>query len=508
MKNGLVSLKALGLAAALALPVSGPALAGKKDDILHVVWRVSVPNLDPQHNNLREGVVVGQLVWDTLVYKNPDSGAFEPLLADSWNWVDNTTIEFKLKRGVKFHNGDDFSADDVVYTLNYVANPASKLSVPGNGSWIEKAEKVDDFTVRVTLKKPFPAAMEYFAVPLLIYPAKYHAKVGPEGMGKAPVGTGPYKAVTIDGVKRYLLERNEAGVPGSPKGRAKIGKVEIRTVTDSAAEVVELLAGRADWIWKFNSDQFDKLGKMPRIAASRDESMRIGFLLLDAVAPGDNPLAKQQVRQAINHAIDREKFVKYLVQGSARVIDAPCYPAQFGCDMAAAVRYAYDPAKAKALLAEAGYPNGFTTQMVGFRSAQWTAAIQNDLAAVGIKAQVSMVEGAVLVEKTKKGEAPVAHWDWGSLSVNDASAVLPNFFGDEGYDRAQDKEVKALLDKAGSSVDQAERKALYARAIKLITERAYSVPLHTFTINYAYNRELDFKAYPDELPRFYQYGWK
>lgn len=327
-------------------------------------------------------------------------------------------------------------------------------------------------------------------------------------MGKAPVGTGPYKAVTIDGVKRYVLERNEAGVPGSPKGRAKIGKVEIRTVTDSAAEVVELLAGRADWIWKFNSDQFDKLGKMPRIAASRDESMRIGFLLLDAVAPGDNPLAKQQVRQAINHAIDREKFVKYLVQGSARVIDAPCYPGQFGCDMAAAVRYAYDPTKAKALLAEAGYPNGFTTQMVGFRSAQWTAAIQNDLAAVGIKAQVSMVEGAVLVEKTKKGEAPVAHWDWGSLSVNDASAVLPNFFGDEGYDRAQDKEVKALLDKAGSSVDQAERKALYAQAIKLITERAYSVPLHTFTINYAYNRELDFKAYPDELPRFYQYGWK
>lgn len=194
MKNGLVSLKALGLAAALALTVSGPALAGKKDDILHVVWRVSVPNLDPQHNNLREGVVVGQLIWDTLVYKNPDSGAFEPLLADSWNWVDNTTIEFKLKRGVKFHNGDDFGADDVVYTLNYVANPASKISVPGNGSWIEKAEKVDDFTVRVTLKKPFPAAMEYFAVPLLIYPAKYHARSGRKAWARrrsAPALTRP-----------------------------------------------------------------------------------------------------------------------------------------------------------------------------------------------------------------------------------------------------------------------------------------------------------------------------
>lgn len=502
--------RALALTTALALSggMAGPAHADKASDTLNIVWRTSVPNLDPQHNNLREGVVIAQLVWDTLVHRNPETGAYEPLLAEKWEWKDDQTIEFELKQGVKFQNGDPFSADDVVYTLNYVANPDNKIATPGNGNWIDKAEKVDDFKVRVHLKRPFPAAMEYFAVPLVIYPAKYHQEVGPEGMGKAPVGTGPYKVTSVEGTQRYMLERNPEGVPGSPKGEAKIGKIEIRAVTDSAAEVLELLSGRADWIWKFNSDQFDKLDALPRVDATREESMRIDFLVLNALGAGDNPLAKAEVRQAINHAINREKFVEFLVQGDARAIDVPCYPGQFGCDTAAAVSYAYDPDKARALMAEAGYGDGVKMKMLGSRSAQWAAAIQSDLAAVGIDVDLSMVEGAVLAEMTKKGETAIAQWDWGSLSINDVSAILPLFFGDGGYDRSQDAEVKALLDEAGGTVDTQKRKDLYSQAIKLITERAYSVPLHTFVVNYAYNSDLNFTAYPDEIPRFYSYSWK
>jgi peptide/nickel transport system substrate-binding protein len=488
-----------------------PSNAGKADDTLHIVWKESVPNIDPYFNQLRSGYIIASLAMDTLILKNPDTGKFEPLLATSWEWIDNTTLRFKLRDGVKFHNGEVFDADDVVYTLNFIADSSNHILLPNLG-FIKGAKKVDPLTVDVELKNPFPAALEYFASIIAIYPNEYHSKVGPEGMGKHLVGTGPYIVKEIDGISHYLLVRNENYFADGAKGKPAIGKIDIRVVNDESTELLEFMSGKADWIWKFNADQVPLLQAQPNVTANLYESMRTGFLNLNIVGDGtskDNPLAKVKVRQAIAHAINKEELVKYLVQGEARVLDVPCFPTQWGCDEDAAVKYDYDPEKAKELLKEAGYPNGFSTQVIGARNAQWVAKVQEDLTKVGIDAKGSVIQGATLVDLFGQGQVPIGYWDWGSYSIMDAAAVLPAFFGGQSSsDRTGDKEVAGLVMKANEELDTEKRKALYDQAIKLITERALQIPLHSFVVPYAFINELDFKAYPDEMPRFYWAKWK
>ena len=233
-------------------------------------------------------------------------------------------------------------------------------------------------------------------------------------------------------------------------------------------------------------------------------------LVLDAAgrSGAGNPLTKQKVRQAILHAIDRKSFVESLVQGDARVIHAPCFPTQLGCDDSGAPKYAYDPKKAKQLLTEAGYPNGFKTQLMAFRSRTWTEALQQDLKAVGIDAEVQMLPVATLIQRFQKGETPIYQGDWGSFSINDASAIISTFFKGSEDDYARDDQVKAWLDAADNSNDVAVRKENYKKAVNRIMEQAYWVPLNTFVTNYAHVADLDFRAYKDEIPRYFVYSWK
>ena len=489
---------------------SMPANAQKSTDTLRIVLRDAVTNVDPYYNQLRTGVVIAHQSWDNLVYRDPDTFAVKPLLATSWKVVDDTTLEFALRRGVKFHNGDAFTADDVVYTLNLVSAADSKISTPSNANWIDKAEKIDDFNVRLKLKKPTPAALEYMAMVLVIYPNAYREKVGPDGYAKAPVGAGPYKITKVE-AGQIDFERFADYYAGSPKGKPAIGKMQVRFVPDAATEMTELLAGRADFIWNFNPDQFDNIGRMPTLQALRQESMRVGFLRMDTAGDRDTnkPLTNLKVRQAIFHAIDREQIAKQLVQGGSRVPPAPCFPSQFGCDGEAAMKYAYDPAKAKALLAEAGYPNGFETELVTYVLPQWAASVQGYLGAVDIKAKISQLQVQALVQRCQgRGECPIDMGSWGSYSINDVAAVMPVFLGGGVDDHAKDAEIEKLLTTAGTTMNADTRKSNYSLAIKLAMERAYWVPLHTYVTTYGLSKTLALKTYADELPRFWLSKWQ
>ena len=144
--------------AALALPSA--AFANKANDTLVYASDSEPENISPYHNNLREGVIIAHLVWDTLVYRNPKTGEYEPELATSWKWVDPVTLELSLRKGVTFQDGSPFTADDVVFTFNYVLTPEAKVVTKQNVEWMAGADKVDDYTVRVRLKGPFPAALK------------------------------------------------------------------------------------------------------------------------------------------------------------------------------------------------------------------------------------------------------------------------------------------------------------------------------------------------------------
>jgi peptide/nickel transport system substrate-binding protein len=504
--RSVIWLAGLLLAACLG---AAPAVAQKSADTLRISWRDAIPNLDPYHNPLRAGLVVARQTFDGLVYRDPDSFTIKPLLAVSWKYVDDTTLEFELRRGVKFHDGSAFSADDVVYTLNAILTDP-QVSVPSNYEWLAGVEKVDDYRVRVKLKWVFPAALEYIAMVLPILPKAFRERVGTDAYAKAPVGAGPYRFARIDDATEIDLERFDDYYPDSPKGKPAIRWLVIHEVADAATELADLLGGRADWIWNFDADNFAIIAKLPTLEAVRTESMRLGYLSMDAAGRtgADNPFTRLKVRQAVFYAIDRQAIVKNLVQGLSRVPDAPCYPTQFGCDAWAAVRYDYNPAKAKQLLAEAGYPNGFDTDIVSYVLPQYSGAVQAYLRAVGINANVITLQVAAALQRITEGKAAMALGTFGSYSINDVSAILPYFFGGGGNDYARNPELEKLVGQGGASINPDQRRRNYIQAIHLVTEQAYWLPLNTYLTTYGFSRQLNFKPFPDEIPRFYLSSWK
>jgi peptide/nickel transport system substrate-binding protein len=497
--------------AAAALAVASPASAQKSADTLRIMFVDAVPNIDMYFNSQRTGLILAHQAWDMLVHRDPATFEIKPALATDWKFTDDKTLDLTIRQGVKFHDGSTLSPDDVVYTINMAANPESKVATPSNYAWIDKAEKTGDWTVRIKMKKPTPAALEYLAMVTPIHPKAYREKVGPEEFARKPVGAGPYKIVKNEQGKEVVFERFEGYWAGSPKGKPAIKTLHVRFVPDLATEVTELLAQRADWIWNINPDQADSINKTPYLQAVRQESMRVGYLSIDAAgrSGAGNPLTKLKVRQAIWHAIDRKAMADKLIGGGSRVPPAPCFPTQFGCDAAAAVKYDYDPAKAKALLAEAGFANGFDIEFVTYvQPTSWSAAIQNYLQAVGIRPKITQLQVAAAIQKSWRGENPLYHGSWGSYSINDVSAILPVMFGGGNDDYARDPELIKLVEAGGATADKEARKKAYSAAIKRATENAYWLPLFTYVNTYAFAKQLEFKTFPDELPRFYLAKWK
>jgi peptide/nickel transport system substrate-binding protein len=490
----------------LAVPL---AQAGKDTDTLNILHPVELSSVDNYFNTDRLGVVLCHHLWDSLLYRDYKTGEYKPSLATSWKFVDSKTLEFELRQGVKFHNGDEFDADDVVYTLNWVSDPKNGVKTQNNVNWIEKCEKLGKFKVRVKTKKIFPAAPAYIAGVMAIYPHKYYSKVGPEGMAIKPVGTGPYKGVEVIPGKSITLAKNENYFAASPKGQPSIGKLHIRFISEVNTEIAELMSGRADWIWRVPQDQAERLAKMPRITVETADTMRVFFLPFDAAnKKGRNsPLNKLKVRQAICYAIDRATIRNTLVKGASRLINSACYPSQFGCTDDV-FKYEYNPAKAKKLLAEAGYPNGFEMEYYGWRERPEMEAVMGYLNAVGIKVKIQWMQYAAVREKIRAGEVDMSHNNWGSFSIPDASAFTGNFFGGTADDNARDPEVIKWLKIADTSIDPEVRKKNYKLALERIAEQAYCLPLWSANMNYAFTKDLNFTAQSDEIPRFYNASWK
>jgi peptide/nickel transport system substrate-binding protein len=507
-----MSLRGKCLAAAMFVAAGfsmSPALSNKANDTLNIAWDAQLENADKYYNTSREGVLLASMVWDLLIERDPVTMEYKPSLATAWRWDGDMALEFDLRKGVKFHDGQPFDADDVVYTLNFAANPENKSLSPTNTSWIKNVEKIDQFKVRINFRKTFPAALEFLAGPLPIYPHLYYSKVGPKGMAQQPIGSGPYKVQGLEAGKSITLVKNTDYWGDSPKGRPQIGKIVVTFPPEKTTQIAGLLSGSLDWIWYVPTDQVRNLERSKGVTIASGETMRIGYLSLDAAGrSGKSPLQDVRVRQAIAHAINRAEFTKAFFPPSANVLKAPCFPTQFGCYQGAKV-YEYDLAKAKALMKEAGVAEGFNTTLYAYRQPpSWAEAIAGSLSQIGIKASVQILQYPAFRTKNHEGVTPISFGDWGSNSINDGSAVFGNFFGATPDNFTGDKELQTWVDEAGSRSDPKKREEFYKLAIDRIIEQMYMLPMNSFGVYYAYSSELNFVPYKDEIPRYYLYSWK
>lgn len=509
----LAPLAAWVLVGAPALAIT-PALADKKSDTL--VWATDRENpiADPYYLNTRDLVIIGHHAWDTLVWSDPTTGEIKPLLATHWEWVNDTTLEFQLRDDVKFHSGKVLDADDVAYTLNFVTDRNHAVLNFTLLEWIRTVEKIDARRVRVHLKRPFPAALSYLAGAGFIMQDGHYdqAPARPDGKkdfgaGK-PNGTGPYRIAEVKPGDSITLVKNADYFRGGPKGTPSISTVRMRTVKDQNTRIAELLTGGVDWIWEVPKDIADRIKGDPAIVVENGKTLRVGYLAFDVTGTSEaNHFTDRRVRQAIAHAINRQQIAKTAMGDAAAVIDAACHPDQFACASDVA-KYDYDPARAKALLKEAGYPDGFAFDFYAFRDREQSEAMIGDLTRVGLKPRLNYLQYTAFLEASRKGRVPVGFSTWGSNSISDVSAITAKFFTGGPDDVARDEQVIKGIEAADAQTDPAKRKALWHKVLERIAAEAYWVPLYTYSKYYAFSKDLDFKPTADEIPQFFAAKWR
>jgi peptide/nickel transport system substrate-binding protein len=472
-----------------------PAIAGKKDDNFRFAFAREVDTLNVIHLSQTEVMMLSRVLYDTLLYTDPKTGSVSGLLATSWNWIDENTVEFDLRKGVRFHNGEEFDADDVVATVGYVTDFNNKFRAQRSRfGWIKKAEKLDKYKVRLQSKRPFPIAEEILSGHLIMWPNEYTAKHGHIIHTTKPVGTGPYKLAETEPGKKVTLKANKDYYDG-PKPKALIGTITARFIPEIQTRVAEILAGGIDFIQNVPEDQAKNLSLNPNIEVIHGATPRITWLSLDTMGrSGDTPLKQLKVRRAISHAINRESIVKNLVGGISKPIHSHCHPDQFLC-IQDVTTYPYDPAKAKRLLAEAGYAGGFSIRLIAGDATLRAIgeAIQEDLRTIGVQVKFETYTMPTFIKTVRQGKSNMSLLGFGG-GTYDVYLALPNFFllGQKAAYVA-DKQVDDWLKKAGNTRDNKVRRGLYDKIFKRITDQAYTVPLYANSINYVFSKEVDFK---------------
>lgn len=497
----------LKVLAALAAMAPAAASAQRAQNALTWGFGTEIETLDPYATAKGTVQLVIRNILENLVVRDT-AGVARPALATAWKLIDDTTIEFTLRPDVTFHDGQPFSADDVVYSVSYVKRPDSKISSQGDYGFIARAEKIDSHKVRLILSAPTPSAIDRLTQTLYILPHRAHAAMSPRDFGAKPIGTGPYAVAGFEAGRRAELTRYDKYYKAD-WGQPRLDRITVLSITDPQTRIAELTSGRVDFVWLVAPDQLLQLRDNKNIATATGGSTTISFLSLDSAArSGPNPTQDKNVRLAIAHAINRPVIAQVLRGGSSAVLNAPCHPQQFGC-VQDVVSYAYDLPKAKALMKASAYPNGFEISIAAFTDNGPVAeAIIGDLREIGIKAKLDFRETSAWVKDFFGGKLAAAVVPWPSNGVNDVSALVPFFFMGGQGDYARDEEIVGWFRKAGTINDAGERKRLYRLGFEKLAREALAVPLMTNVTNYAYRTGLDFVPPADGYPLIYMSGWR
>ena len=413
-------------------------------------------------------------IYDRLLDRDGKTLKPKPMLATAWKVVNDTTWEFTLRQGVKFHNGEPFTAESIKATFDYMLNPATKSHYATAAYWkpLKEVQIVNDYTVRLVTEKPYPSLLDHVSLTdLLILPAKALRELGPEKLAQHPIGTGPFKFVEWKRDERLVLDRN----PDYWQGPADVSRVTFRFIPEFSARLAALLSGEIDIMKDVPPQTVEVIEKSGRAKLRATVSSRINYLALVNLKPG--PMQDLRVRRAMNHAIDVDGLIAQVLKGRASRMCGPLAPAN--TDYSKVDCYKYDPARATALFKEAKMDPASLQLTLDTPSGRYpldkdvSLAIAAQLQRLGIKTNVVVNEWGTHLDKIKnRNTGDMFFLGWGP-ALHGQGTIEPLFKADATYSSyGNNKVIDEKIAKAVTLVDPKARTAAYAELQKLIHEEA------------------------------------
>src|SRR5881398_2309927 len=469
-------LTVLALAVALALIGAGAAPAQDRARTKEVViglgaeprTMLAVTIVDWTTNNMLEHI------YDRLLDRDPKTFKPRPMLAESWRIVTDTTWEFKLRKGVKFHNGEPFTAHAVKATIDYALDPANKSHFTAAAYWglVKEVQVVDDFAVRFLTKQPWPNLIDSASLTnSLIMPAKALRELGPAKLAEKPIGTGPFKFVEWKRDERLVLEKN----PDYWQGPADVSRVTFRFIPEFSARMAALLSGEIDIMKDVPPHAVEAVERSGRAKVRATVSSRINYLALVNLKPG--PMQDVRVRRAMNHAVDVDELIRAVLKGRATRMCGPLAPANV--DYAPVDCYKHDPARAQALFKEAGVDPAKLQLTLDTPSGRYpldkdvSLAIAAQLQRIGIKVNVVVNEWGTHLDKIKnRNTGDMFFLGWGP-ALHGQGTMQPLFLHDQTYSSyGNNAALNEKIARAATLLDPKARADAYAELQQLVRDEA------------------------------------
>ncbi|MCW5719953.1 MAG: ABC transporter substrate-binding protein [Devosia sp.] len=477
-------------ALALTVALSSPQLSLAQDTQLIVAQSAEPVGLDVARNNLQHSLNVAFNIQDRL-FDPLEDGGVGPGLAESWEFTSDTTLRVKLRTGLTFHNGEPVDANAVKFSLERLQDPAIASPHAGRMQQITGVSIIDPLTVEFVTAEPFAPILHLMSIYLAIVPPKAAAETDPDTFNRHPIGAGPYVFEKWDRGGDIVL----TAFDGYWAGKPAYDRLVFRAIPEESSRVAALLTGEVGFVEGVSRNSQDLIEKSGRGRLTNSMGI-MNYLGLNTY---EKPFDDQRVRQALNYGINRELINKALFADKAILTAGPLSPRTFGADLDLHP-YPYDPEKAKALLAEAGYPDGFSTTLSYptdmIQIQEQTQVIAADLAKIGVKVELRPLDRSVMVEQYRAREQDMYVYWWDDNPEPDryAYTLLHSNSRDYYY---KNPETDAILAKGRSTLDRAEREKIYQEFDRKLYEEAPWVFLYVIPVTYGLAPNVDYEGRRD-----------
>ena len=499
MKKNFNHAMSLVLAAAMALSLAacggnpanngaegGETASGYKNTL---TWAqgADVTSLDPHQGHETPAVQVTSQIFDTLVTLDPKTNEIVPQIADSWEQIDEQTYVFKIHEGIKFHDGSDLTAEDVKFSLDRARNSATVSYIV---NFIEDVTVDDDHTVTIKTTAPYAPALRNLAIPFAAIVPKAVVEADEDAFILNPVGSGPYKFVEWNQGDHVTLKAFDDYYAG----KAETENLIMKVIPETSQRTIALETGEVDMAYDLAVNDIPKVNENDKLQVYEIPSLTCWYVSMNLnKKPFDNP----KVREALSMAIDRQTIIDTINAGSGQPADAIIAPAVFGY-YSTGVRE-YNPTKAKELLAEAGYPDGFSTSLwVNDNQSriEMCQAMQAMLLEIGVQCNIEVLEFGSYISRTVAGEHDMAYFGW-TTSSGDADysyyslehSTQQGAAGNRSF--LADPDVDKLIEKARFNTNESERKDLYKELAIKLDEINNNIPIFYSYINVGANKNVE-----------------